>query len=265
VRGDAIRRANVNGTNLAYELTGEGPVVVLLHGFGLDLRMWDDQMAALRRRFRVLRFDTRGFGRSDLPEPGVPFSANDDLRALLRHLEIPRVHLIGLSMGGHLALNFAVENPELVERLVLVDSSLAGFEWSPEFLQRMDQIDEVAQTEGVGAAQKQWLLDPLFATARENPEIARRLTAMVGDYSGWHWLHGSVAKGPDPPAIRRLASVRNPTLVLVGEKDLADFQRIARILLDGIPGSLGEVVPHVGHMSNMESPGEFNERVLRFL
>ena len=260
-----LRRASVNGTDLAYDVTGQGPAVVLLHGFSLDLRMWDEQVPPLSRRFRVLRSDRRGFGRSALPEPGVPFSTSEDLRSLLAYLEIPKVHPVGLSAGGGLAVNFALEHPGLVDRIVLVDAALDGFEWSRDWTESWNRIEEAAQREGVGAARHLWLSHPLFAPAREQPEVAKRLAEIVRDYSGWHWLHDTVAQGMDPPAAKRLESVMHPTLVLIGERGIPDFRAIARLLADKIPGARAEVIPRAGHMLNMESPSQFDQSVLRFL
>ncbi|MFI5414448.1 MAG: alpha/beta fold hydrolase [Candidatus Lutacidiplasmatales archaeon] len=265
-RRDSYRtlpRAPVEGTNLCYERSGSGPVVVLVHGFSLDLRMWDAQMPALLPRFQVLRYDMRGFGRSDLPSG--PYRAIDDLRALLDHLEVAKVHLVGLSAGGLVALQFAVQYPDRVGRLVLVDSSLDGFKWSQDFSESWERMELAARTEGVAAGRRQWLAHPLFAPARESPTVRDRLSDIVGEYSGWHLVHEEFAKGVKPPASERLASIRAPTLVMVGERDLPDFREISLRLGKGIPGARLVVVPGSGHMLNMEAPETFNEHLLEFL
>jgi pimeloyl-ACP methyl ester carboxylesterase len=257
--------AFVGGTFLSYRWTGEGPVVVFLHGFSLDSRMWEPQLPAFARRFRVLTYDLRGFGHSELPRPGEAYRPTEDLRALLAHLGIARAHLVGLSAGGVVALGLAIEHPELVDRLVLVDSSLDGSPWSEEFVASIGRIEAVAKVEGVEAARHLWLAHPLFEPAREYPPLARRLAEIVGEYSGWHWLHESPEVGLDPPAATRLASVRAPSLVLVGERDIPDFHQIGRTLGHEIPGATVEVVRGAGHMLNMEAPGEFDRLVLGFL
>ncbi|MCI4333061.1 MAG: alpha/beta fold hydrolase [Thermoplasmata archaeon] len=261
----SLPRREVGGTHLCYDLHGEGPVVVFLHGFTLDLRMWEDQLPAFVPRFRVLRYDLRGFGRSDLPSVGAPYRPADDLRALLSSLGLSRVHLVGLSAGGAVALDFALEHPDLVGRLVLVDSALGGFEWSPAVVEGWDRIDRLAQADGVEAARQAWLADPLFEGARNRPEVRERLETILREYSGWHWLQESPSRGADPPAVQRLASVASPTLVLVGEHDLPDFHRIATVLAEGIPSARRVSVPGAGHMLNMEAPAEFNRLVLEFL
>jgi pimeloyl-ACP methyl ester carboxylesterase len=260
-----LPRAPVAGTHLCYERAGDGPVVVLLHGFSLDLRMWDDQVAARLPGFDVLRYDLRGYGRSDLPAPGVPYRAVDDLRALLDHLGISKVHLVGFSAGGVVAIQFALEYPALVDRLVLADSSLDEFDWSEELSRIWGRIGLETGIMGVEAGRRLWLDHPFFETTRYRPTVRDRLEEMVGEYSGWHWLHEDLGTEVQPPANQRLGDVPQPTLVLVGEHDVPDFQRIARRLAEQIPRAELAVVPGAGHMVNMEAPEVFNRHLLGFL
>jgi len=116
-----MRRANilagfaeVNGTSLFYEVAGTGNTLVLIHGFGVDSRMWDDQFETLAQYYRVLRYDARGFGRSALPTSSG-YTHQTDLKALLEHLEIASANILGLSMGGGVAINFALAYPEMTD------------------------------------------------------------------------------------------------------------------------------------------------------
>ena len=114
-------RVAVDGGTLYYEARGSGPAVVLLHGGGLDLGMWDPQVEPLARSFRVIRYDARGHGRSTARMG--PYSTLEDLRRLLDHLGVARAHLVGLSMGAGVALDFAINHPERVSKLALVSTS----------------------------------------------------------------------------------------------------------------------------------------------
>src|SRR5947209_274318 len=109
---------DVNGAQLRYEVRGEGYPLVLLHGGLADMRMWDEHMEPLSRRYRVIRFDMRGFGESVMP-PG-PFAFHEDVAGLLHALGITRAFILGLSFGGKIALDFTLEYPELVHALILV-------------------------------------------------------------------------------------------------------------------------------------------------
>ena len=124
--------ADIPGARLHYEVTGSGEPLVLIHGFTLDMRMWDDQFARLARHFQVMRYDVRGFGQSSMPTT-EPYTHADDLKALLACLDISRAHVLGLSMGGSIAINFVLNYPTVVDRLVLADAALSGFHVSPEF------------------------------------------------------------------------------------------------------------------------------------
>ena len=251
-----------NGTQLYYETAGDGPVVTLLHGFSLDCRMWDQQFAPFAREFRMLRYDLRGFGRSG----GVgeePYSPADDLAALLDHLDIASTAVIGLSMGGGCAIDFALAYPQRTTALVAADSALAGYEWSAG--RPSAWHSELAATHGVAAARQAWLECSLFQPAAQKPEVAAALRRLVDDYSGWHWLNENPLSAPSGPAIEHLGEIACPSLILVGERDTADFHIVADRLAEDIPDATLTRIPGAGHMSNMESPGEFNAAVLNFL
>lgn len=253
--------AGVNGTRLYYELAGAqaSESVVLIHGFSLDTRMWDDQFEVFAERYRVLRYDARGFGRSALPSS--PYLHVDDVLALLKHLQLTPAHLIGLSMGGGLALDFALVYPEATRSLTLVDAALGGFAWTKDW----GVYGALARADGVAAAKRAWLLDELFAPANEHPGVAARLAQMVADYSGYHWVAHDLGRWADLPPHRPLEQLRTPTLVLVGERDLPDFQHIGQTIAARAPNARQVMLAGAGHMSNMEAPDQFNEAVLSFL
>lgn len=254
--------AAINGTELYYEVQGSGPVVTLLHGFSLDCRMWDEQFDTFAREFRVLRFDFRGFGRSGAAGP-EPYSPAEDLRALLNHLDIVSTAVVGLSMGGGFAIDFVLAYPERTTALVAADSALAGFEWTDGRPSAWHA--EIAVAQGVAAAKQAWLDCVLFRPAAEQPAVATALRRCVDDYSGWHWLNANPLIVPSRPAIDRLGEIPCPSLIIVGERDEADFQSVAERLARDIPRAELVRLANAGHMSNMEAPDAFNDAVLRFL
>jgi 3-oxoadipate enol-lactonase len=259
------RVAELEGVRLRYEDSGPdgaGEALVLLHGFSLDARMWEAQTPAFAGRWRVIRYDLRGFGGSSLPDG--PYAHPDDLCALLDHLGVSRAHLVGLSKGGGVALEFALTYPERTGALVLVDSALGGYAWSEEAKARDGLVWRRAKEAGVLAGRAAWLAHPLFEGVLASPAAAdfRRI---VGDYSGWHFVNTNPERRFDPPATARLSEVRAPTLVVVGEDDLPDFRRIADMLHQGVPGAELVVLPGVGHMASMEAPEAFNDLVTTFL
>lgn len=253
---------DVNGTRLYYEMAGTGQALVLIHGFSLDRRIWDDQFERFAQTYHVIRYDLRGFGQSALPND-QPYAHADDLKALLDHLGIGRAHLVGLSLGGWVAANFALAYPEVTHGLVLADAVLLGLGWSKEYLAATNPIWEAAAKEGVEAALELWLQTPLMAPAIARPDVEPRLRQIVADYSGWHFVNTDPGQTL-PNVLERLQSIIAPTLVIVGEYDMADFQRIADTLLQ-IPKARKTIVAGSGHLVNMEAPERFNEIILEFL
>ena len=256
--------AEVNGTTLYYEVQGSGHPLVLLHGGNLDLRMWDQQFAQFAQEYRVIRYDARGFGRSGAWS--APYQAHEDLRALLDDLAIERAHLVGLSMGGRIALDFALENPERVGALVLAGPGLSGFENPIPITERdwLLSIWETAQLgDAVGAAEL-WLESPYMAPAMSDPELAPLLRTLATENSRV-WVDEDTRVPLSPPAIGRLEDVLAPTLLIVGSRDAPEIHRVAELLTAGIPGLRREVFEGSGHMINMERPDQFNRVVLDFL
>ena len=255
---------HIRSASIFCRTQGSGPPVVLLHGFGLDQRMWDDQVTALGERFTMIRYDLRGYGRSSLPVTG-PYAHTDDLHDLLGALSARPAHVVGHSNGARIAARFALTYPKDVRSLALVNPALDGHVWSSDWQERWSAITAAAKAGNIARARRLWIEHPLFAAAREHPAVATRLTEMVHAYSGWHWEHADPGTAPDPPVNQRLGQFRVPTLVMIGERDLPDFRTIALTLSSGIPGATRANVPHAGHMTNMEAPAEFNEQLTAFL
>jgi 3-oxoadipate enol-lactonase len=251
-----------DGGRLRYCTAGTGEPVVLIHGLGLDASMWDPQWPALQQNFRAIRYDVRGFGASTVPDG--PYSQTDDLLGLLEFLDARPAHVIGLSMGGRIALRFALDHPDAVRSLTLIDPALEGFSWSAAWRQSMDAIVRAARGD-VRAAKQLWLAHDLFAPARRDPKVAAELAAMIERYSAWHWCNRDPALQPATAAIRLLGTVACPTLVIVGELDLPDFQAIAHTLAAGIPRAALRTLAGVGHMASMEAPAAVNELLLAHL
>jgi pimeloyl-ACP methyl ester carboxylesterase len=256
--------ADVNGTRLFYEIAGSGPALVLIHGFSLDMRMWDDQYAVLAQRHRVLRYDARGFGRSAAPG-AERYSHAEDLQALLGYLEIEHTTLLGFSLGGGIAISFGLSFPAATDALIVASSTLPGRRWSADLAASFGAVQAAARTLGLAAARSRWLQHELFVPIRARPELDARFTQMVSDYSGWEWMNKDPQRDPEPPPAQRLGEIRARTLAIVGERDLPDFHAIAGLIQRDIPGARSVVLPGAGHMLNMEMPEQFNQLVLKFL
>ena len=255
--------AAVNGTSLYYELAGAGDTIVFIHGLGLDRRLWDEQFDRFSHEYRVVRYDLREFGRS-ARSGGDRFLHADDLHGLLEHVGIERAHLIGSSMGGRVAISSALLYPASVRSLVLVDATVEGYAFTDAFDAGLAAIGDRARTHGTAAANELWFDNDLFASARASADSNALLKTMIGEYSGDMWRVGTRERGSRPRPLERLHELNVPTLVVVGEHDVPDFQRIAGVLAREIAHARYAVVEDAGHLPALERPERFGEIVLQF-
>jgi 3-oxoadipate enol-lactonase len=259
----SLRLERDDGGWLHYATAGEGDPVVFIHGFGLDAGMWDAQWPACAQRYRVIRYDLRGYGGSSLPNG--PYSHVDDLLALIDSLDARPVHLVGLSLGGRVALRLSAPPPQAVRSLTLADPAMDGHIWTADWLRRWRKMTDATKGGDLGQAKKLWREHPLFAPANKDPQVAEALRVMIDRYSGWHLGHQDPGSAPARHVAQILPSISIPTLVVVGELDLPDFQSIARRLVQELPQAELRTIGAAGHMSNMEAPRVFNELLLQHL
>lgn len=253
--------AEVNGTRLYYETAGKGPAVVLIHGGLVDSRLWDEQMRPLSKRFRVVRYDLRGYGRS--AAAAAQFWPTEDLRALLDFLKIERATLVGLSLGGIIAADFALEHPGRVERLVLVGAGLRGDKQPPP----SDAARALeAASRGAEAFADATMTRELYAAVRPGSRAYSLLRRMLLDnFKALPTLRPGFAKYPDPATAERLGQIKAPTLVVIGGRDAPNLKNIADTLASRIPGARKVTIPGASHHPPVETPKEFNRALLDFL
>jgi pimeloyl-ACP methyl ester carboxylesterase len=239
--------APVEQGQLCYDKTGEGPAVVLLHGFAIDRRSWEDQIAPLSERYTVIAYDLRGFGESSMPDG--PYRPHDDLAALLDHLGIAQASLVGSSMGARIAFDFAIAYPERTRVVISADGVPSGWNFNRR----------PGAKRGPDRAQAARTL------ASMTPERQLWFRAIARDYSRWHHQNEDPRQELDPPAIERLGEVMAPTLLLVGDDDGETYHKAAAMLALGVARSRKSIITNSGHLPNLEAPDEFNRQVLEFL
>jgi 3-oxoadipate enol-lactonase len=259
----------VPGGRLYYEGDGDddAPPLTLIHAGVAHLRMWDEQIHGLASRYRVIRYDTRGFGRTETDD--VSFSNRADLAALLDHLGVERTSLLGLSRGGTIALDFTLEHPERVSALVMVGSTPGGFDFESEAMapiwQRSEELENAGDWDSlVDLEADVWLEGPGQERGRTGSELRERMRRWGREnYSeGRSW---GQPRPLDPPAAGRLNEVSIPTLVAWGDLDEEGVRAAGPYLADGIRGARQHVFPGVAHMVNLERPQEFEQMVVEFL
>jgi 3-oxoadipate enol-lactonase len=259
-----------NGQVLYYEVHGEGPALVLVMGIGYDSSLWTlAQVPALSTQFRVVLVDNRDAGRSS--KASHPYSMADmadDLAGLLDALGIQRTHLLGLSMGGMIALEFALRHEDRLDRLVLAGTGAAPARSAVDPIQIWSWVKANDVTGKVFGGQQ---LTSLFSTAfLRNHEAVKDTTALLAS-NPYPMSPGEYGRQANAylqfDALSRLGAITAPTLVVVGEQDLLTPPWIAREVADAIPGARFEVIRGDGssHLVPIERPDDFNRLVSDFL
>lgn len=258
--------AVVGETNLFYETTGRGFPLVLVHGGLGDSRMWDHQFMCFSQGFKVIRYDARGFGKSEVPDK--PFFPYRDLCVLLKFLNIEKAHVLGLSMGGAVAIDFALEFPHMVQSLILAAPALHGHTYSEGFIFKGAELLALSRDEGAAAAVQALFTNPSFAYTippEESQHGRKKFKQMATDFFQVFRWDVNLGQTLQPSAANRISEIREPTLLTAGEKDHKENLAVVARLEDELGNAKKVLLPDTGHMVNMEKPEEFNRIVLSFL
>jgi len=250
----------LNGIRLRFRDEGRGSAVLLVHGWTLDLEMWDPLVSALRDRFRLIRLDRRGHGLSR----GMPAPARDseDLAALCKHLGLTRVALLGMSQGVRAVLGFACTAPEQVHAVILDGPPPLNSESDPEV--PLDQYVALVQTQGIEAFRREWARHALMQLRTQNPEVRGLLAAMIARYPG-NDLNQPASRSELASTRLGLESLRVPALVLSGEYDLPARRQAARQLAALLPDAELAVISAAGHLPNLDNPNAYSRLCREFL
>ena len=253
-----------NGVQISFDVRGSGSPVLLLHAFPFDRRMWDDAARALEGDHRVIRMDYRGAQDSSLGSSGAFSIAElaDDAAALLDHLGVPMASVMGLSMGGYVALAFAVAHPARLGSLVLADTR-AGADTEAG---RSARAEGIAKVRSSSAGLREFLdaMVPKLVAPSASEEVRARVRGLMVERAEFVAAAlGALRDRPDRTAA--LTNIEAPTLVIVGEHDALTPPSEARILAEGIKGAELRVLEGAGHLANLETPEAFNEIVSDFL
>jgi 3-oxoadipate enol-lactonase len=258
---------DVGKTQLYYEEMGTGHPLILIHGGLLDCRMWDDQFEAFAKEFRVIRFDVRNHGNSK----GVPdaFKHYEDLRKIFEHLNIQKAALLGLSLGGRIAIDFAIAYPEKTTAIILASPGASGYEFkSDAFKKNNEQLQKAFREgnieSGIEYFQQAWTDGPYREPDEIDPAVRNKVRSMAFNTLE-EWENESVMEELEPPAIDRLHEIQTPTLAIVGDLDMPGILEIVDSVIKNVPGAEKVVIQGAAHMVNMERPKEFNKAVLKFL
>ncbi len=260
----------IDGSKLYYETAGYGTPVVLSHAGFLDSRMFDGIWEPLARQFKVIRYDMRGFGKSD-PVTG-PVCRRDDLAHLLDHLGITEAHLVGSSMGGELSLDLALERPGLAKSITLVDSTPGGFDMQgepPRYLFEMFNAVQNGDVDRGSELQIRIWIDGQFREPdqmdKELRQKALEMNRIPVERKTFLIADTQPARLLTPPAITRLETVKCPTLIMAGSLENSEVLRAAGEMATRIPGAKKVIMEGCAHVPAFEQPEVFLSHLLNFL
>lgn len=255
-----------NGARIYHEVDGSGEPLILVHAGVANLRMWDAQADALRDAYRVIRYDTRGYGRTETD--AVEFSNREDLAAVLDHVGEASAHVVGLSRGGMIALDFAIERPDRVRSLTVAAGGIGGYESPdeapPETFEEAERLWEAKDWEALTEWETRYWADGPSQSPDRVPAVRAQVHAWVLDT--YRALKEEGQPQPlDPPAVGRLGELRAPLLVMVGTLDDPGTQESMRHLAAEVPGARLEIFEGAAHMINLEQPERFTAVLRSFL
>jgi 3-oxoadipate enol-lactonase len=255
-------KASTNGIELEYSIEGNGPWLAMSHSLACNSRMWDEQMPLLTRRFKVLRFDTRGHGDSDAPAGAYTLEQlADDAKGLFDVLGIRTAHWAGLSMGGMIGQTLALKYPGVLTSLVLADtSSRIPEEAAPVWAERI----KVAETKGmeplVQPTLERWFTAPYRAA---QPAQMKRIGDMIRATPVAGYV-GCCQAIPKLDLTGRLKDIKVPALVIVGDQDAGTPPAMSHAIHENLPGSALVIIPSAAHLSNVEQPAAFDAALAKF-
>jgi 3-oxoadipate enol-lactonase len=248
-----------NGIDINYTVEGEGPWVTMSHSLACDLHMWDEEAKRLSKRYKVLRFDTRGHGKSSAPAGAYTLDMlADDLHGLLQALGVKATHYVGLSMGGMIGQTYALKYPGAFRSLVLCDTASR---YPVELTERIKTVEAEGMEPMVAPTLVRWLTEPFRKT---RPDVVEKVANTIRATPALGYI-GCCHAIPKINLTARLKEIRCPTMVIVGRDDIGTPPAMAEEIHQALPGSKLVVIPEAGHLSNLEQPDAFNRALGDFI
>lgn len=252
----------IAGASLRYRDEGAGPTVLFIHGWTLDLNMWDLQVDSLARKFRILRLDRRGFGLSQ----GwyAPGRDAEDVVALCRHLDATSIALVGMSQGARIALKAVLAEPSLFTCLILDGPPDQRFgSDSPSNDVPLAEFRALVRTHGISAFRKAWGSHPLSVLTTAGEPARQLLKEILERYQAIDLVGSPGPLAKEEPFA--LAQIRMPALVINGELDLLSRRTLGKALAQTLPMGEHAYVPQAGHLANLDNPVAYNAILGNFL
>ena len=256
-------KISANGIEVNYTVEGDGPWLTMSHSLACNLHMWDEEAKRLSKRYKVLRYDTRGHGASGAPAGAYTLELlADDLHALLQALGVQSTHFVGLSMGGMIGQTYALKYPGMFRSLALCDTtSRYPAEAAGLWAERIKTVEAQGMEPLVESTLARWFTAPFRQT---HPDVVQKVAAMIRATPTTGYVGCSHAI-PNINLTARLKEIRCPALVIVGKDDAGTPVAMAEDIHRALPGSELVVIPSAAHLSNLEQPDSFNRALGDFI
>ena len=252
-------KITANGIDINYTIEGEGPWVTMSHSLACDLHMWDEEAKRLSKRYKVLRFDTRGHGKSSAPAGAYTLELlAEDLHGLLQALGVKATHYVGLSMGGMIGQTYALKYPGVFRSLALCDTSSR---YPVALEDRIKTVETQGMEPMVAPTLVRWLTEPFRKT---RPDVVEKVANTIRATPALGYI-GCCHAIPKIDLTARLKEIRCPTMVIVGKDDAGTPVAMAEEIHHAMPGSKLVIIPDAGHLSNLEQPNAFNQALGDFV
>jgi 3-oxoadipate enol-lactonase len=256
-------KIRANGIDVNYTVEGDGPWLTMSHSLACNLHMWDEEAKRLSKRYKVLRYDTRGHGASGAPAGAYTMELlADDLHGLLQGLGMKSTHFVGLSMGGMIGQTYALKYPGMFKSLALCDTtSRYPAEAAGLWAERIKTVEAQGMEPLVESTLARWFTEPF---RKSHPEVVQKVATMIRATPAPGYIGCSHAI-PKINLTARLKEIRCPALVIVGKDDAGTPLAMAEDIHQALPGSKLVVIPSAAHLSNLEQPDAFNRALDDFL
>lgn len=266
-------------TRLYYEEAGQGEPIILLHGHSVDCRMWDDVFFKLAKKYRVIRYDMRGYGKSDMPEEGYGFLHADDLKNFMDALKIKKAHFAGISIGGMALTDFVAMYPERVMTATISSGAITGSpdrttapEWALKiyndtvFAVKRHDVD-INKKKGINVLKEDWKRAVKSVSGKHYNRIKKKLNVMIDDWQAWQWTHPEIDSfiGNHADSLLSKQKKHPPILLLIGQYDYESSKRSMQKMAVLCPGSSIQIMPEAGYFTAMECPDEFVSKMEDFI
>ena len=256
-------KINANGVDIHYTIEGDGPWLTMSHSLACNLHMWDEEAKRLSKRYKVLRYDTRGHGQSGAPSGAYTLELlADDLHALLQALGVQATHFVGLSMGGMIGQTYALKYPGMFKSLVLCDTtSRYPAEAAGVWTERIKTVQAQGMEPMVVPTLERWFT---ASYRKERADVVANVAAMIRSTPVPGFV-GCCHAIPKINLTARLSEIRCPTAIIVGKDDAGTPVSMAEEIHRAIHGSKLVVIPSAAHLANLEQPDAFNQALRDFL